>query len=121
VIGRSSNLTRRALIFGWAALVLGVVLWWVLMASASGEETGNGTFYWWMLLAAAVLGVLAADREGWCGVALGVGPLVLAPWTAPRGDGDGLWVLALPVLLVYPILLMLVAAGSARLAGLLRQ
>jgi hypothetical protein len=40
---------------------------------------------------------------------------VVAHWAAPR-DGDGPWVLILPVLLVVPILLMSVAAGSARLA-----
>jgi hypothetical protein len=47
---------------------------------------------------------------------LGVPPLVLSPWTAPRGDGDGLWVLWVPLLALFLLALAVAAwlGGTAR-------
>ena len=39
--------------------------------------------------------------------------LLLSPWTAPRGDNDGLWVLIVPML----VILMLASYASARLSA----
>ena len=55
---------------------------------------------WWLLLAAFLV---PAAIAGWrrvahplaIGAALAAGPGILAFWTAPRGDNDGLWVLQL--------------------------
>ena len=39
-------------------------------------------------------------------VALGVPQFVLAFWTAPRGDDDGLWLLWIPLLWVFAVFLV---------------
>jgi len=36
---------------------------------------------------------------------LGLLPLLLSPWTAPRGDNDGLWILIVPLLAVFMFVL----------------
>ncbi len=44
---------------------------------------------------------------------LGLLPLLLSPWTAPRGDNDGLWILIVPLLAVFMFVLVAVAALGA--------
>jgi hypothetical protein len=39
--------------------------------------------------------------------------LVVAPWIAPRGDNDGLWVLIVPLLFLFALVLMAVAHVGA--------
>jgi hypothetical protein len=38
---------------------------------------------------------------------------MLSPWTAPRGDDDGLWLLIVPTLFVFVGVLVLVAVVVA--------
>jgi hypothetical protein len=109
----------------WAAIVavvLGIVLWWRFFGSAPrysdvNEDNGDASFFLWMIATAFVIGFFARDRAGVCGVALGVPPLVLAPWTAPRGDGDGLWTLIIPILFLF----IFVVVGASAAAGRLRD
>jgi hypothetical protein len=71
-----------------------------------------------MLAAALLFGIVfGTDSAAHIALGLGVPPLVLAPSSAPRGDGDGLWVLWLPLLAVFLLVLAMVAV----LGGLARR
>ena len=39
---------------------------------------------------------------------------LLAPWTTPRGDNDGLWVLIIPLLAMFALVLYLVTCVCGR-------
>jgi len=97
------------------ATVVGIALWVGLVVVP--EDTGGTVFLWSSLLAAVALGLTtSSDAEAWqVGVGLAGPPLVLAFWTAPRGDNDGLWLLWLPLLAGLVLLLTLAAwvAGSS--------
>lgn len=71
-----------------------------------------------MLVAAIALGA-AFGKSSHLVVTLGLGlpPLALAPWTVPRGDGDGLWLLWFPMLAVFVVVL----AGAAWLGSKARE
>ena len=62
-----------------------------------------------VLVAAFVGGFLVPKRAPLIGLMLVLPGFVMSPWTAPRGDGDGLWVLIVPMLAVFA----LVAVASA--------
>ncbi len=63
-----------------------------------------------MMAAAFLLGALLGyGRVAEVSVGLGLPPLLLSPWTAPRGDSDGLWVLWIPMLFFFLVVLGLVA------------
>jgi len=47
--------------------------------------------------------------------------LLVAPFTTPRGDNDGLWVLIIPIIVVFGAVLALVSWGAALLAGSIRR
>ena len=76
----------------------------------------SGWLFLLLFLAAVVLGALAPGVAAIGGLLLALPGFVLAPWTAPRGDNDGLWVLIIPMMGV----LMLILAGVAGLVAWLR-
>jgi len=102
-----------------------LAVWIITMASQprysrSGE---NGSAWLFVLLPAlaAVGGFLAYRAWLAVGLALGLPGLVLSPFTTPRGDNDGLWILIVPMMLVLigvMCLLALTGAGvRTRLGG----
>lgn len=98
------------------ALLLGLATWLVTMASAprySPRDMGDLDAYCVVLLGAAVA---LGSASGRCGViaaaGLGFPGLALSPWTAPRGDNDGLWLLIVPTLFAFAILLPAVGATA---------
>jgi hypothetical protein len=88
-----------------------------MVISQDHEGNGEGAFWWLMLIAAGTLGFALDDRRGLLGAALGVAPFVLSPWTAPRGDGDGLWLLYIPMLAGF----VLVLSATSSVMSLLRR
>ena len=118
-----------------AATVVGVVVWGVFAAmyehetpcgaaptcpsifgSAAPLRSDDGAGYTilfaGMLAAAALLGATRRTPSVGIGAALVAVPSVLAWWTAPRGDNDGLWVLVFWIMAVVGVF----AAGSAETA-----
>lgn len=83
---------------------------------------GNGGVLLWSLLAATLVGGFAFPRFARViSLGLGLPPLVMAPWTAPRGENDGLWVLIVPMLAVFVAVLIATAAAGSRIRGRLAQ
>ncbi len=84
---------------GAVSAVIGTALWLALVVALPDGRTTSPAFWWLMLVAAIGLGA-AFGTPCLLAVTLGLGlpPLVLAFWTAPRGDEDGLWLLWLPTL-----------------------
>lgn len=76
------------------SLGLGLATWTCLAAGPSG----SGLFFVAVAVAAMVLGALLPSSPFQIGAGLIVGPLLVSPWTTSRGDGDGLWVLIIPML-----------------------
>jgi len=66
-----------------------------------------------LLVAALVIGFVAPTHAWLLGALLGLPGLLLSPWTAPRGDNDGLWVLIIPTLGVFVLVLMGVATVTS--------
>jgi hypothetical protein len=114
------------MVFVFAAIV-GLAVWLPTMALQPAYERGvhdaNGSplFLPLMLIAAFVLG--AVFYRNWQVVALAflLPQFVLAPWTAPRGDNDGLWVLILPLLIVLFVIEQALAALAGTAVTWLRQ
>ena len=85
------------------AVALGMAIWEPTMASAPrysqgpNLDMGNVGGLLLGLMSGAVLVGLVTPMRAWvAGAMVGVGALVLAPGTAPRGDGDGLWFYIVP-------------------------
>src|SRR5687768_7338954 len=102
-VRRSSDSTT--LVAAGAALLLGAIVWMATMGSAErysqGPDLDEGTPGALVLglgTVAMVLGLVAPKRPILVGALVTAAPLLLAPATAPRGDGDGLWVLIFPML-----------------------
>ncbi len=73
--------------------VLAVLLWFALVphTDADNAEARVSAFWWIMVGVAVVLGVaFGRQRALIVAAALSVPQFVLAFWTAPRGDNDGL-------------------------------
>lgn len=110
---------------GIVAGTVGLVTWLATMASAptysygAGEDMGNGALIPILLGAALGGGFVAPRRAALAGAMLGLPGLVLSPWTAPRGDNDGLWILIVPFMGVFTVVLVAtaLAAASGRLCG----
>ena len=110
----------NALLVGSVAGVISIALWIVTLASAPRHSVGPQTaadqratvFMVAVLVAAFVGGFLVPKRAPLIGLMLVLPGFVMSPWTAPRGDGDGLWVL-IPMLAVFA----LVAVASAALGA----
>jgi hypothetical protein len=98
-----------------AAGSIGVVTWIATMASAprysygAEEDLGSSALYYVLLGTALAGGVLQPKRAWLVGIMLGLPPLLLSPWTAPRGDNDGLWILIVPMLAFFLFVLIATA------------
>jgi len=97
-----------------SSVAIGLAAWIVTFASAprysqTGEQ-GNNVFFWLLLVAAAIGGFAFPSYVAHVAMGLGLPPLLLSPWTAPRGDGDGLWILIVPLLALFVVVLTFVAA-----------
>jgi membrane protease YdiL (CAAX protease family) len=110
---------RQRTVVAAVSAAIGASVWVVTMASvprtSSGPEQdlGNNAFFWILLAGALVGGFLLPSCATVIGVALGLPALLLSPWTAPRGDNDGLWILIVPALVVFLLVLVLVARVGA--------
>lgn len=106
------------------AVVVGTAVWWATMASAprysygTDQDMGNGGALLVLLAAAAAaFGWLASGNRAWtAGVLVGLPGVVLSPFTAPRGDNDGLWLLIVPFMLAFTAVLAAIAEGAGRLS-----
>lgn len=102
---------------GAAAAAVGLVAWMHTIAAAprysygDEQDMGSSVFFVLLLGAALVGGFVVPSRASLIGTWVGVPGLMLAPWTAPRGDNDGLWIMIVPILAVF--VLVLIAAASA--------
>ena len=96
---------------------LAVGLWFALVphTDADNAEARVPAFWWIMVAAAFVLGLaFGPSRAVVVAGALALPQFVLAFWTAPRGDNDGLWVYWMPLLLVFGACLVLPAWAGGR-------
>jgi hypothetical protein len=105
---------------GLTAASIGLVTWVATMATAPrysygpDHDTGEPTYYFLLLpLAALAIGLVAPSRAWLLAALLGLPGLILSPWTVPRGDNDGLWVLIVPLLLLFVVVLMATARVGA--------
>ena len=129
VVGR--RLSPLDVIAGAAAGVVSLIVWYVTMASAPlyshppHEDMGNAALFPVLLGTAFLGGVTARRQAAIIGVMLVAPALVLSPWTAPRGDNDGLWLLIVPMLAFLMALTVMVARLGAwlhsQLATLVRR
>lgn len=102
------------------AFFLGLAYWFIIVA-----EEGRGSpllpaaiGFPLLVITPLILGFLSPrTRSGLIGVSFVFGPLVIAWWTAPRGDGDGLWLLWFPYLVIWG----LVSWGLAQLGVWIRS
>jgi len=112
---------------GVVSAAVGLWAWIVTMASAprfsygAEQDLGNRVFFWILLASALIGGFLLPSCATVIGLALGLPALLLSPWTAPRGDNDGLWILIVPALFVFLFVLVLIARAGAWLRERLRQ
>jgi hypothetical protein len=108
---------KRSIVIAGCTALVGLLLWLRFVVALPDGETSAPTFWWIMLLAALSMGAMFSSQY-LVAVSLGLGvpPLVLSPWTAPRGDGDGLWLLWIPLLALF----LLVLAAAAWLGGAAR-
>ncbi len=92
--------------------VVGIGLWFALVPHKHHHSAApRVSAYWWIMIAAAAVLGLVFGRSRAVGVAcaLAAPQFLLALLTAPRGDNDGLWVLWLPLLVGFGVLLILPA------------
>jgi hypothetical protein len=77
--------------------VAGLGVWFATVATVPTGDRVSGLrmqLLWIaMIVGAAILGYLFSNDDGLVALGMSGGPFVAAFWTAPRGDGDGLWVL----------------------------
>ena len=117
----------RSIAIGLGCAAIGLTVWIVTMASAPrysygpNYDDGNSAF-WWVLLGVALAGGFLFRRHSvLIGVALGLPPFLLSPWTAPRGDNTGLWALTVPFLFFFTFVLVAVARGGGGLRSLIEH
>jgi hypothetical protein len=96
------------------ALAGGLGAWIVVGAGVDGRL---GVFAAIVVAMAALLGALLGRAGVPPSLALVVGPISVAHWSTGRGDGDGLWMLVFPVLVVVGILAVGAALATAELGG----
>lgn len=98
---------------------IGLVTWLATMASAprysygAEQDMGDGALFPVLLAAAVLGGLVAPHRPEFVGAMLGLPSFVLSPWTAPRGDDDGLWLLIVPTMASFTAVLVAVATAAA--------
>jgi hypothetical protein len=115
----------------WIVLLIGVAtglaIWVPTQASAPrysyGADQDMGSAWFIPLTAIAVCVLSAVFARRWQFVVPGVVgiQLLLAPFTAPRGDNDGLWILIVPLIAVLGFGLLLVSFFVARVVIRLRK
>lgn len=111
----------------WPAVVglaIGAVGWIVLVLPIPDrslepvDDRGLAILFSLLPVAALALGLRWPEAASTTiGASLVTGPLAMAPWTAPRYDEDGLWVMVFPDLLVWG----LVCAVAAAAGGFVRR
>jgi hypothetical protein len=100
-------------------VVVGLTAWLTLVGSAqrysygADQDMGSSAYYWVLPVAAVVLGFVLPKEAAIVGAMLGLPGLALSPWTAPRGDNDGLWLLIVPFLAIFTLILVGVASFGA--------
>jgi hypothetical protein len=113
---------RPSVVAGVVAGAVSLISWYVTMASVPRysdgphEDMGSAALFAVLFAAAAIGGVIAPRHARVIGVMLVAPALILSPWTAPRGDSDGLWILIVPMLALF----MLVTLGAAHAGAWLR-
>jgi hypothetical protein len=93
-------------------VLVGILLWFPLVPHKDEQSADpRVSAYWWIMIAAAtVLGlVFGKSRAPAVAFGLAAPQFLLALFTAPRGDNDGLWALWLPLLVGFGVLLVLPA------------
>jgi hypothetical protein len=112
---------------GASAGVVSLIVWYVTMASAPlyshapHQDMGNAALFPALLGLAVLGGVIAPRQATIVGVMLVAPSLVLSPWTAPRGDDDGLWLLIVPFLALFMLVTVVAARTAARLRTRLQR
>jgi hypothetical protein len=113
--GEVRKRVRCAVVAGAA----GLGIWMATMGAVPDGEYASSartTLLWAaMIVAAGALGYALPGDSDLIALGLAGGPLLIAGWTAPRGDGDGLWVLFFPYLVFMGFVLALVAWLTGRL------
>jgi hypothetical protein len=110
-----------------AAIVIGLMTWTFTMAVAPRHSpTGdvrNADLFWPLIAIEAALAGLTSPprRAAVLGAALVLPGLLLSPWTTPRGDDDGLWILVVPLLAIFMWAMAIEAAAVSWLATRLRR
>ena len=101
------------------ALVAGTALWLALVPNDDPNADARNPAYWWLAIGVAVVlgALMRSNQSASVGAAVAVPALALAPWTAPRGDNDGLWVLWFPFLFGFLFLLAGAGATGAWMVG----
>jgi hypothetical protein len=110
-----------------ASAAIGLAIWWPTMAMQprydyTRPERQGSPWYVPLMLGAAVVLALVYWKRWWV-VAPGMVSLQLlvSPFTTPRGDNDGLWVLIIPIVVVLGGVLLLLCWGTASLARVSRR
>lgn len=99
---------------------VGLALWLLLVPNdGPGGEARVPAFWWIMLGAAIALGMGSRARPSVIGFSLVAPQLLMAPWSAPRGDGDGLWILWFPMLGLFGLVLAASAWAGTRLRAII--
>jgi hypothetical protein len=105
------------------AALFGAVVWLALVPS--DERRPETPLAYWLLCGggAFVLGAATPrkDEAVVAGTAIAAPALLLAGWTAPRGDEDGLWVLWFPLLVGLGGLLAGIAMAASWTANRVRS
>ena len=119
--------TRQDLLAFAVSALVGLAIWLPTMAMQPrydySHQNQQGSPWYFPLMIGAVLVLTVVFRRQWRVVAPGLIALqlVLAPFTTPRGDNDGLWVLIVPIIVVFGAVLALVAWLTALVTGSLRR
>lgn len=83
--------------------VIGAIDWLILVAAPARHNPHylGGGYLPALFISALILGMLTLTKPHLLAALVLIGPaLVLAVWTAPRGNNSGLWILWFPILLV---------------------
>lgn len=90
---------------------LGAITWILLVPSDKESAEPHVPAYPWIMLIVALAAGLAVggSNAGLTGLAIGVTQLLLAPVTAPQGDGDGLWLLWIPSVAMLGVAMVVAA------------
>lgn len=107
---------------GWwvavAGVLAGAVVWLAMVPQGETGSSGTPriTAFWIVTVAVAgVLGFLVGGYSRQIAGGMGSAQLIAAVFTAPRGDGDGLWLMWFPVIAVLGVVHLVVAALGGRL------